>query len=108
MAGRPEIPCAPALEIVVRSLVLGGELLGAAQELLGHLLDTRNEILPGHEWIDESVKSGIIAERQVPFENHSIGTSQSCYNDADELLDKTIDFFHGVLLLRVCNPHQNV
>jgi hypothetical protein len=49
--------------------------------------------------INEAVQMGIVAERKMSLENHSIKAGKSGYNQGCELRDKPIDALHGVHLM---------
>src|SRR5207253_6778851 len=61
----------------------------------------RQEVLASHvqDVIDEAVQMGIVAERKMSLENHSIKAGQGGYNQGCELRDKPIDALHGVHLM---------
>src|SRR5262249_47434310 len=89
-----------ALEVVVGGLVLLGELLGVVNELVGFLLQPREEVLArdAEDAVHEAVEVGLAAEGQVAFEDDSIGAGEDAEEGRSELDEERAGAVHGVLL----------
>ena len=85
------------LAVLVGSALAGGEGLAMVDERFRMLSEHRNKILAkdSQGLVDKGVQMGVAAEREVPLENDSIKTTQTCYNGGGELFDEDV---HGVLL----------
>jgi hypothetical protein len=90
------------LEVVVGGLLLGGELLGVLDELLGFLLQPGKEVFAGdaEDTVHKAVEVGLAAERQMSFEDDSIRAGEDGDEGRSELDDERIRVAHGVLLQR--------
>ena len=89
--------------------MLLGEGLSVGDQLVGAGLQPGQEVLAGHLQgaIDEAVEVSIVAEGQVPFEDHPVEAAEHSYNGSGELGDKASGALHGVLLQKVPQQHHS-
>jgi hypothetical protein len=89
-----------SLEIDVRGVVPGCEILGVCDEEIGFFLCEGQEVLAldAEAVVNEAIEVGFIAEGEVSLEDHSILTTQDGDDGRSELDEERVRPLHGVLL----------
>jgi hypothetical protein len=90
----------PALEVDVRSVVPGSEILGVFDEEIGFLLGEGEEILAfnAEGMVYEAVEVVFVGEREVSLEDDAIMAAENGDEGGVELDEEGVRRLHGVLL----------
>jgi hypothetical protein len=89
-----------SLEVDVRSVVPGSEILGVCDEEFGFFLCEGQEIfaLDAEAVVNEAIEVGFVGEGKVSLKDHSILATQDGDDGRSELDEERVGRWHGVLL----------